>query len=408
MRGSISSASSPVARHVEVQIFGDGKGRVRRAGRARLLAAAAQSEGGRGDAGAGPLRRDARRGCTQAAVALGRSVNYESAGTVEFIYDVEREDFYFLEVNTRLQVEHPVTEAVFGVDLVEWMMRQAAGEQRRSTLRAARAAGRGDRSAALCRESATPTSAPAPACSPRSRFPRRARIDGWIETGTEVTPFYDPMLAKIIVHADDRAAAIAKLQRRARDAPRSRASRPISIICAPSPAPTCFASGDVATTVLRELRLRAATRSRCSRRARRSERAGTAGPPRLCGMSACRRRGPMDERSLPPRQPARRQCRRRPRRSNCTVTGPTLRFHCRRGRSRWPARGMPATLDGVAVRASRADRGHGRADAGDRRDRRARASAPISRCAAASTRRRFWARARPSRSARSAATPPAR
>ncbi len=76
-----------------------------------------------------PLLPDAvRTRLHAAAVALGESVDYASAGTVEFIYDPAREEFYFLEVNTRLQVEHPVTEAVFGIDLVEWMVRQAAGE----------------------------------------------------------------------------------------------------------------------------------------------------------------------------------------------------------------------------------------------------------------------------------------
>ena len=115
------------ARHIEVQIFGDGTGRGGRAGRTRLLGAATQSESDRGDARARTDGRKSARSLLEAAVRLGEAVSYRSAGTVEFIYDDDTAMFYFLEVNTRLQVEHGVTEEVTGVDLVEWMVRLAAG-----------------------------------------------------------------------------------------------------------------------------------------------------------------------------------------------------------------------------------------------------------------------------------------
>ena len=106
------------------------RGRRGRARRARLLAAAPPPEGDRGDA-----RRRACRRCAgaahEAAATLARSVAYRSAGTVEFVLDADRDELSFLEVNTRLQVEHGVTEAVTGVDLVEWMVRLAAGDDRR-------------------------------------------------------------------------------------------------------------------------------------------------------------------------------------------------------------------------------------------------------------------------------------
>ncbi|MBB3310377.1 urea carboxylase [Rhizobium sp. BK196] len=198
------------ARHVEVQIFGNGKGKVVALGE-RDCSLQRRNQKVVEETPAPGLSAATRARLHKAASDLGSAVSYESAGTVEFIYDPGREEFYFLEVNTRLQVEHPVTEAVFGIDLVEWMIRQAAGEDVLSGTEALRPEG----AAIEVRVYAEMPHAdfrPSAGLLTEVVFPEDVRVDSWIETGTEVTPFYDPMLAKLIVSAEDRPAAIEKLK----------------------------------------------------------------------------------------------------------------------------------------------------------------------------------------------------
>ena len=145
----------------------------------------------------------------EAAVRLGKAVSYRSAGTVEFVYDTDNGEFYFLEVNTRLQVEHGVTEAVTGVDLVEWMLRIAAGDP--LALEFAQPAGASIQVRVYAEDPAH-NFRPSTGLLTRARFSPQARVDTWVEDGTEVTPYYDPLLAKIIVHGADRAAAVAALE----------------------------------------------------------------------------------------------------------------------------------------------------------------------------------------------------
>ncbi len=146
----------------------------------------------------------------EAAVAAARAVKYDNAGTVEFVAD-DAGNFYFLEMNTRLQVEHPITEAITGLDIVELQIRAAAGE-RLDTLDIRR-----DGHAIelrLCAEDPDKRFFPSPGTITKATWPSGdgIRVDAGVETGTVVPPFYDSMLAKLIGHGPDRKTAIARLQ----------------------------------------------------------------------------------------------------------------------------------------------------------------------------------------------------
>ena len=129
------------------------------------------------------------------------SVKYRMAGTVEFLYDAEARRFYFLEVNTRLQVEHGVTECVYGVDIVEWMLRLAAGSLPPLSRLASRPSGHAVE-ARVYAEDPNHAFRPTPGDVSHAAFPSREglRVDTWLRSGASVSPYFDPMLAKVICH----------------------------------------------------------------------------------------------------------------------------------------------------------------------------------------------------------------
>lgn len=197
------------ARHIEVQIFGDGQGEVIALGE-RDCSMQRRNQKVVEETPAPNLTPRLRQALLDAAVRLGKSVNYQSAGTVEYIFDAASGEFYFLEVNTRLQVEHGVTEAVTGVDLVEWMVRQAAGNLPPLQSFELKPLG----SAIQVRvyaENPSKDFQPSSGILTAAAFSSAARIETWVERGVEISPFYDPMLAKIIVHEPKRDQAIARL-----------------------------------------------------------------------------------------------------------------------------------------------------------------------------------------------------
>ncbi|KAA3630012.1 MAG: acetyl-CoA carboxylase biotin carboxylase subunit, partial [Proteobacteria bacterium] len=201
------------ARHVEVQVFGDGSG-----GGVHLFdrdcTIQRRFQKVIEEAPAPGIPETVREEMRDAAMALVRDQRYTGAGTVEFIYDRDREDFYFLEMNTRIQVEHAVTEMVTGVDLVRWQIEQCAGTW--APLSQEDIAVRGH--AVECRiyaERPGKNFLPSPGQLDRLRFPREAdhlRIDVGVREGDAITPFYDPLIAKLIVRGSDRKDAVTRMR----------------------------------------------------------------------------------------------------------------------------------------------------------------------------------------------------
>jgi len=201
------------ARHIEVQVFGDGAGHVISLGE-RDCSVQRRNQKVIEETPAPGLTDEERRALHATAVRLAKAVDYASAGTVEFVFDTQTRAFYFLEVNTRLQVEHGVTEEVYGVDLVEWMIRQAEGTlapldtlSRVDTL----APGAASIQVRVYAEDPNRQFQPSSGLLTHVGFPADARVDTWIDAGTEVSAFYDPLLAKIIATGATREAALAKL-----------------------------------------------------------------------------------------------------------------------------------------------------------------------------------------------------
>ncbi|MBC7379315.1 MAG: urea carboxylase [Burkholderiaceae bacterium] len=197
------------ARHIEVQIFGDGQGSVISLGE-RDCSLQRRNQKVVEETPAPNLREDVRQALQATACALARRAGYRSAGTVEFVVDARTQEFFFLEVNARLQVEHGVTEAVTGIDIVEWMVRLGAGSLPALTTLEPTPKGHAVQ-ARLYAEDPYKKFQPSTGLLTEVHFPADLRADTWVETGTEVTAFYDPMLAKLIAHGQTREDALRKL-----------------------------------------------------------------------------------------------------------------------------------------------------------------------------------------------------
>ncbi|XOV85498.1 MAG: urea carboxylase [bacterium] len=199
-------------RHVEVQAFGDGRGNVAIIGD-RDCSLQRRHQKVIEECPAPNIPQDVRTRLHEQARALLQSVRYESAATVEFLYDAADQAFYFLEVNTRLQVEHGVTELVYGVDLVAWMVRQASGDVASlHELDNLDATGHAVQ-ARVYAEDPNHDFRPTPGRITQVAFPFRPgiRVDTWIQAGALVPFQFDPMIAKVLAHGSDRSHALTEL-----------------------------------------------------------------------------------------------------------------------------------------------------------------------------------------------------
>lgn len=206
-------------RHIEVQVFGDSHGNMvhlfeRDCSLQRRYQKVIE------EAPAPGMTAAMRAAMTTAAVQAARAVDYTNAGTVEFIVDaadgLRAERFYFMEMNTRLQVEHPVTEAITGVDLVEWQIQVASGKPLPKTQRQLKIRGAAMQ-ARIYAEDADNDFMPTRGALTLFAIADLSRVDSGVRCGDSISPFYDPLIAKLIVHRDDRKSALIALAHALKD-----------------------------------------------------------------------------------------------------------------------------------------------------------------------------------------------
>lgn len=207
-------------RHIEVQVFGDNFGNAVHLFE-RDCSAQRRHQKVIEEAPAPGMTAEMRAAMTDAAVKAAKAIAYAGAGTIEFIVDasdgLKPDRFWFMEMNTRLQVEHPVTEMITGIDLVEWQLRIAAGERLPKQQNEIESEGHAFE-ARLYAEDASRGFLPATGTLHHLKFPANApsgcglRVETGVRQGDAISPFYDPMIAKLVVHGPDRDAALAGLQ----------------------------------------------------------------------------------------------------------------------------------------------------------------------------------------------------
>ncbi len=198
-------------RHVEVQVFGDSHGNAVHLYE-RDCSLQRRHQKVVEEAPAPDLKADVRTKLGDAAVKAVQALKYENAGTIEFIMDSVTQEFFFMEMNTRLQVEHPVTEMITGLDLVEWQLRVAVGEKLPLTQKEIKCEGHAFEVRLYAED---PANEFLPQTGRVERFFKadNVRLDTAVDEGDSVTIYYDPMIAKIIVHGKDRDAAVTAMQR---------------------------------------------------------------------------------------------------------------------------------------------------------------------------------------------------
>ena len=202
------------ARHVEVQVLGDSFGNVIHLGE-RDCSLQRKNQKVLEEAPCQALSEEARAAMCESAVKAAKAAGYQSAGTIEFLYDDATQSYYFMEMNTRIQVEHPITEMVTGVDIVKEQLKIAAGEKLSYNQNDIKISGH----SIECRINAEipdKNFAPCPGLIDYLMLPSGGlglRIDTAVYEGYEIPPYYDSMIAKVIVHGKDRDEAISKMKR---------------------------------------------------------------------------------------------------------------------------------------------------------------------------------------------------